>query len=68
MNDLHQRLQNEQNHLLGKIEKLRAFIWDGNDDYQALCQQDQYLLMTQLHVMRQYSDILRRRIERVVFD
>jgi len=33
MNDFYERSRNEQVELRDKIEKLRAFIWDGNSPY-----------------------------------
>lgn len=67
MNDFYDRLKKEQVELNGKIEKLRAFIWDGSPIYEKLSQVDQHLLANQLHAMRQYSEILQARLERVAF-
>ena len=64
MNDFYERSRNEQVELRDKIEKLRAFIWDGNGTYEGLPQVDQHLLINQLHAMRVYSKILEQRLNR----
>jgi len=58
------RITNEKNDLDDKIEKLRAFIWDGNEIFEKLPLVDVDLLTTQLHCMRQYSKILGVRVLR----
>ena len=60
----YERIRNEKQDLDDKIEKLRAFIWDGNKVFEALPMVDVDLMMTQLHTMRQYSEILGKRISR----
>ena len=59
------RVAAEKTELDEKMEKLRAFIWDGNQIFEELPMVDVDLLMTQLHSMRQYSDILGRRLARL---
>ena len=58
------RMRNEKQGLDDNIEKLRAFIWDGNKIFEELPMVDVDLLMTQLHTMRQYSEILGKRLAR----
>jgi hypothetical protein len=59
-----EKLKAEKWELDGKINALRAFIWDGNPVYDSLPQVDTALLTEQLHTMRQYAEILRQRLER----
>ena len=58
------RMRDEKQSLDDNIEKLRAFIWDGNKIFEELPMVDVDLLMTQLHTMRQYSEILGKRLAR----
>ena len=55
------RLTKEKDDLDINIEKLRAFIWDGDERFEELPMVDVSLLIEQLHVMRQYSVILNTR-------
>ncbi len=58
------RMRNEKDELDTRIEKLRAFIWDDNQIFKELPMVDVDLLITQLHTMRQYSEILGKRLAR----
>ncbi len=58
------RLRKESNELKDRTEKLRAFIWDG-DEFRKLCQVDQALLIEQLALMRQYNEVLFTRLARI---
>ena len=63
MKDFVERLIAENEELKNKAEKLRAFIWDG-DEFENLPRPDQALLIEQHAVMRQYSEILTKRLVR----
>ena len=63
MTDDVERLTADFKALKIKIEKLRAFIWDG-DVFEQLPRPDQALLIEQHAVMRQYSEILIIRLSR----
>ena len=60
-----ERVVSEKQELDCNIEKLRAFIWDGNKIFEDLPLVDVDLLMTQLHCMQQYSEILGKRLYRL---
>jgi hypothetical protein len=64
MSTSRQRILQEKNDLDDNMEKLRAFIWDGSPIYAELPQVDCALLIEQLSVMRQYSNILLSRLLR----
>ena len=58
------RIRDEKDEIDTRIEKLRAFIWDDNQIFKELSMVDVDLLITQLHTMRQYSEILGKRLAR----
>ena len=63
MQDYQQRVVEELSQLNIKREKLRKLIMD-KDKFTALPDEDQSLLSGQMILMRQYADILKRRIAR----
>ena len=63
MNEFQERVINERKELNDKMIKLHEFITN-NTIFRSLSEEDQLLLKDQYRVMRQYSDILDRRIER----
>ena len=57
-----ERVLAEGDELADKIERLKAFILDGNETYAALDEINQALLQAQLSVMTCYLNILNLRL------
>ena len=59
-----ERVVTEKRELDEKLEKLRAFCFDGSPIFKSLPSEDQNLLLGQYDAMVKYSSILAVRIER----
>jgi len=64
MPDWKDRLREELHELDRRISKLEKFI-NTSDDYGQLPEEDRDLLMKQLHLMVQYSNVLSARLMRL---
>lgn len=65
MNDYKERLKNEKIELDLKIEKLQKFIENKDSLFTSLVAPEQADLLRQIDVMREYSSILQKRINRL---
>ena len=62
MQPYQQRVIEERQQLIERINKLRTFVSDDNGPFSKLSMHEQDLLLRQLMVMEEYEDILNERI------